>query len=94
MKDVILEKCKLPKDPEWLCALAFLVEIFHDFHILNTRLQGKDSSFALTFNEVNTFMIKLKLFCKNSEYHFSTIQQHYSDFIVVHFKYKTTIKSL
>jgi hypothetical protein len=85
-------KSKLLKDQEWLCDIAFLVDILHYLNILNTRLQGKDSLFPLVFSEVNTFMIKLTLFYNNLEQgkldHFPTLKQHYSDFTLDHLKYK------
>jgi hypothetical protein len=98
MKDVMPEECKLLKDQEWLCDLAFLVDIWHYLNILKTRLQGKDSLFPLMFGEVNTFMLKLKLFCNNLQQgkldHFPTLKQRYSDFTLDHLKYKAAVKSL
>jgi hypothetical protein len=78
MKDVMPEECKLHKDQEWLCDLAFLVDILHYLNILSTRLQGKDSLFPHMFNEVYTFMLKLQLFYNNLEQgkldHFPTLK--------------------
>jgi hypothetical protein len=98
MKYVTPEECKLLKGHEWLCNLAFLMDILHYLNILNTRLQGKDSLLPLMFNEVNTFMLKLKLFCNNLEEgkldQFPTLKQHYSDITLDHLKYKAAVKSL
>jgi hypothetical protein len=98
MKDVMPEECKLLKDQEWLCELAFVVDFLHFLNILNTRLQGKDFLFPLMFSEVNTFMLKLKLFCDNLEQgkldYFPTLKQHCSDFTLDHLKYKSAVKSL
>jgi hypothetical protein len=65
IKDIMPEECKLLKYQEWHCDLAFSVDNLHYLNIVNTRLQGKDSLFPFMFNEVNTFMLKLKLFCNN-----------------------------
>jgi hypothetical protein len=98
MKDVMPEECKLLIDQELVYDLAFLVDILHYLNILNTRLQGKDSLFPLMFNAVNTYMLKLKLFCNNLEQgkldNFPTLKQHYSNFTLDHLKYKAAVKSL
>lgn len=49
-------------NPDWLCDLAFLVDITNHLNVLNTRLQGKDQLISQLYSHVSSFQCKLSLF--------------------------------
>ncbi|CAB3221837.1 unnamed protein product [Arctia plantaginis] len=50
------------KNPDWLCDLAFLVDITNHLNVLNTRLQGKNQLISQLYAHVASFQCKLTLF--------------------------------
>lgn len=50
------------KNPDWLCDLAFLVDITNHLNVLNTRLQGKNQLISQLYAHVSSFQCKLTLF--------------------------------
>ncbi|CAK1598966.1 unnamed protein product [Parnassius mnemosyne] len=43
------------KSPDWLCDLAFLVDITNHLNVLNTRLQGKNQLISQLYAHVSSF---------------------------------------
>ncbi|XP_072377810.1 general transcription factor II-I repeat domain-containing protein 2-like [Diabrotica undecimpunctata] len=50
------------KNPDWLCDLAFLVDITNHLNVLNTRLQGKNQLISQLYAHVSSFQCKLTVF--------------------------------
>ena len=63
--DFMRSKGKLVKelvDPQWLCDLAYLVDITSHLNDLNTNLQGKNQLIVSMLDHVKAFCTKLRLF--------------------------------
>lgn len=48
-------------DADWMCELAFLVDIIKYFNDLNTKLQDEDQHVGLLFSHIKAFETKLTL---------------------------------
>jgi hypothetical protein len=55
---------------EWICDLAFLVDITQHLNDLNVRLQGKEQHIGLMMSHVKAFEVKLRLWA--AQLHWST----------------------
>lgn len=64
-------------DKNWLCDLAFAVDIFSHLNELNVKLQGKDQFVHNMYKHVTAFKCKLALFSRqiaNTSFtHFTTL---------------------
>ena len=48
-------------DNQWIAALAFLVDIFEAFNVVNKLLQGNDTNVIICKDKITAFSIKLDL---------------------------------
>ena len=52
-------------DKQWLADLAFLTDMTNHLNTFNQRLQGKDHFISDMYQELQSFTLKLRLFCSN-----------------------------
>ena len=62
MKQIDCEFSSEIKKPEWVCDLAFSVDILNKLNELNIKLQGKGVFAHELFVEIVSFQVKLGLF--------------------------------
>ena len=68
-------------DPQWVCDLAFLVDITQYLNILNSKLQGRNQFIQTLFDHIYAFEAKLKIFEKQllegNLYHFENLSKQF-----------------
>ena len=66
-------------DSQWVCDLAFLVDITQYLNILNSKLQGRNQFIRTLFDHIYAFEAKLKIFKKQllegNLYHFENLSK-------------------
>jgi len=70
------------QDKKWVARLAYLSDIFSYINELNSKLQGPDTTIFNTWNKIESFEKKLKLWLNVNAEGNNEMFQSYSDYIV------------